>query len=63
MSELLEEWYGTRVAVWSNNYADSRDEGVLEAFDGIFVRMRSGKGEVMFFPITAIRLIKPLESR
>lgn len=61
MGSSLRALIGRRVIVWTNmgnSYA--KDEGIFEEFDGIFVRILS-ENESMFFPYTAIRLIKPTD--
>jgi hypothetical protein len=57
---LLEDYIGREVRIWSE-YGDHEysDEGTLEAFDGVFVRLKKGSGEILVFPIYKVRLIKP----
>ena len=61
MSEILQELIGTRVRIYTaapsgNSYTD---EGVLEAFDYHWLRLRNEFGERLVFPIYNIRLVKP----
>ncbi|RYG34301.1 hypothetical protein EON81_15915 [bacterium] len=61
METKLRALVGRTVVVWTNmGNASARDEGTFEEFDGIFVRVRAGD-ETMYFPYTAIRLIKVVE--
>ncbi|RYG46942.1 hypothetical protein EON79_08725 [bacterium] len=58
MGPHLRALVGRTVLVWTSPGGSSvKDEGVFEEFDGIFVRIRSGE-DTLYFPYTAIRLIK-----
>jgi hypothetical protein len=52
---------GKEVKVWSQE-GDTRftDEGVLEAFDHPWLRLRTHAGEVLCFSVHNIRLVKLL---
>lgn len=62
MSDLLKEHLGTSVEVRTQlgNY-DYSDQGVLLAFDDRWVQLQKETGEIIFFPIANIRLLKLLE--
>lgn len=60
MKYLLEELIGKPVKVWSQRGDhEYSDEGVLEAFDGLCLRVRLSSHEVLYFPIHNVRLVKP----
>ncbi|CAN5681839.1 hypothetical protein BH11ARM2_BH11ARM2_33820 [soil metagenome] len=57
MGSAMAKFVGRQVVVWTK---DAKDEGVVEEFDGVFLRITSN-GETMLFPYTAIRLVKVLD--
>lgn len=60
MNELLQELVGQRVRVYSTaGNSGYGDEGILEAFDGQWLRLRRD-GETLFFCVYNIRLLKPV---
>lgn len=60
MSDLLQELLGKSVEVRSGD-ADYDDEGQLLAYDEHWIKLAKVSGQVMYFPIANIRLIKPLD--
>jgi hypothetical protein len=64
MNSVLSELLGKEVEVRSMSSGDSgtdwKDSGVLEAFDGQWLKLRKGH-ERLYFPIYNVRLVKPLE--
>ena len=61
MKVLIEELIGKTVEIRSQaGQADYRDDGVLEACDERWLRLRKGY-ELIYFPINNVRLVKPLD--
>lgn len=60
MRYLLEDYVGRDVEIRSE-YGEHEysDEGTLEAFDGVCIRLKKWNGEILIFPIYKVRLIKP----
>jgi hypothetical protein len=55
---LLEELLGNRVVVYSRGADDdSSDEGILDAYEYPWIKLRKNK-DVLCFPVFQIRLIK-----
>lgn len=61
-SRYLNEMVGRRVAIWTGEQAGMRDEGVLDGFDGVVIRLRKDE-ELFHFPLYLVRLIRLLEPR
>ncbi len=62
MKDLLEELLGRTVEVRSqSDGANSRDDGKLVAYDERWIKIQKSYGEVLFFPIANVRLLKPLK--
>lgn len=61
--ELLHPLIGKKVTVFSLQGAgqERQDVGVLEAAAGNFLQIRKNEHDVLFFPLSHIRLIKPFE--
>jgi len=57
VSELLRSLIGHRVKVFSNG--SHTDEGIVESVDHVVIVLRDGS-HVKVFPLTAVRLIKPV---
>lgn len=56
--ELLER----RVEVRSQaGNAEGTDRGTLEACDAQWLRLRKENGELLYFPIVNVRLVKPIQ--
>jgi hypothetical protein len=63
MNSIIEELLGYNVQVRSQwGQSEGRDEGVLEACDGRWIRLRKDNGETLYFPIANVRLVKPISS-
>ncbi len=60
MNDMLEELLGKTVEVRSGN-TDCHDDGQLLAYDERWIKLAKETGEVIYFPIANIRLIKPLD--
>jgi len=59
VNNLLNELMGKKVYVHSNAGGTEKAEiGVLEAFDGTFLRVRKGEAEVVFYNLQLVRLVK-----
>lgn len=59
-SDLLRDLLGKYVQVYSvRGETEISDAGILEAFDGAWLRLRNDDG-VLYFSFHRIRLIKPL---
>jgi hypothetical protein len=64
LNQALEPWIGQRVAleVWSGTVLkgfNERVEGVLEAADGSWLRLRREDGTVVCFAAYSVRTIEP----
>lgn len=58
---LIQELVGKRIRVWSRGGETTyTDDGVLDAFDGEWLRLDKGD-EKLYFALYNVRLIKPLE--
>ncbi len=61
---VLQDLIGQRAIIWSRmGQLEAKDEGILEAFDSLFVRLRcqTMTGEaLLYFPLYNVRLIKPM---
>ena len=55
----LRELQGRKVKVFSGQ-SGFTDEGVLEYCDGVFIKLRKGDEEFLYFPLVSVRLVKPL---
>lgn len=56
---LIDEMIGKKVQVFSVNGAGEQQVvGTLEAFDGVWVKVKKAENDVLYFPIYQIRLIK-----
>ncbi len=62
--DLLRELVGRKVTVFSlqGGGSERQDVGMLEAADSVWLRLRKGESEVMYFTVHQIRLIKPFDS-
>lgn len=64
-SRYLNDLVGKKVSVFCMNQSGSRDDGILDGFDGVCIRIRKetkgGEFETYVFPITSVRLLKPME--
>ena len=61
MRFLLEELIGQRVKVWTEfAKAEHTDEGTLEGFDGVCLKLGKDNGETLYFSLFNVRLVKPL---
>jgi hypothetical protein len=61
--ELLAPLIGKKITLYSvQGETERSDVGTLEAAEGHWVRMRKSDGELLFFAIERIRLIKPFDS-
>ncbi|MDW8320311.1 MAG: hypothetical protein RMM08_03015 [Armatimonadota bacterium] len=50
---------GRRVMVWSRaGGTEHRDEGILRAMTPQWIVLENDKGEVLMFPMVAVRLVK-----
>lgn len=59
MNSLIEEMMGKKVQVFSINGAGEQQVvGTLEAFDGTWVKVRKAENDILYFPVTNVRLIK-----
>jgi len=60
MNEALSGFLGNRVKVWTRGSGDYyyTDEGVLEAFDHPWLRLREDTGRIVCVPAYAIRQIR-----
>lgn len=57
----LQELIGHKVVVYSVGASlDTHDLGVVESFDGTFVKLRTDR-DVLYFPVYSIRAIKVSE--
>ncbi|BCM91652.1 hypothetical protein IAD21_03527 [Abditibacteriota bacterium] len=62
MNDLLKELIGRLVEVHSRGGKSSfRDEGRLTAYDEHWIKLDNGEGEVLYFSVANIRLVKPLD--
>lgn len=62
-SDILQDLIGQHVTIYSViGQHEARDEGVLESYDGHFVRLRTHDGDLMLFSIYRVRLIRQLYS-
>lgn len=60
-NDILKPLLGHTVEVRSRGGEQGfRDDGVLVAYDDRWVQLQKNNGEVLFFPISNIRLLKPL---
>ena len=60
-SDVLQELVGEYVEVRSQaGNADYRDDGILEAYDDRWIKLRKSNSECIYFPIANVRLVKPL---
>jgi hypothetical protein len=61
--QLLNELVGRKVTVHSlQGDTERQDIGVLEATDGMWLRVRKADNEVLYFCSYHLRLIKPFDS-
>lgn len=59
MNSLIQEMIGKKVSVYSvNGEGERQDVGMLEGFDGTFIKLKKGESDLMFFPVNNIRMIK-----
>lgn len=59
-SEMMQRLIGQQVRVWTEGgSAAYTDEGVLVACDAQWLCVRNGGGDVLYFPIQNVRLVKP----
>jgi hypothetical protein len=57
---LLHELVGHRISMWSQGGDRTpRDDGRLVGYDERWVKIENAAGELLYFPIANIRLIKP----
>lgn len=61
MRFLMEELVGQRVKVWTEwGETEHTDEGTLEGFDGICLKLRKNNRETLYLTMFKVRLVKPL---
>ena len=60
MNTLIQELLERRVEVRSGS-TEGRDSGTLEACDERWIKLRKDSGELLYFPIANVRLVKPLD--
>lgn len=58
LSELIGHQVDVRSRVWNG---EASDEGILEAYDYPWIRLRKGKDELLCFPVHNIRFVKMLK--
>lgn len=59
MNSLIQEMVGKKVSIYTVQGAtEKQDVGVLEAFDGTWVKVKKAETETLFFSVYQIRLIK-----
>lgn len=59
MNSVLQELIGKKVSVYSNQPgAERQDVGILEAVDGIWIKLKKSENETFYFSAHQIRLIK-----
>lgn len=59
MNSVIQEMVGKKVSVYSiNGEGERQDVGVLEAVDGLFLKLKKGETEAMYFAIANVRMIK-----
>lgn len=66
MGNYLNELTGRKISIWSGEQAGTKDEGIMDGFDGTCIRLRKDKAggqsfEVFLFPIYSVRLVKLLD--
>jgi hypothetical protein len=59
MESILRDLVGKNVLVYTEGHLGHADEGVLEAFDSQWVRVKKESGEDLYFSFFAVRIIKP----
>lgn len=57
MSEVLGKYVEVRSQYGSS---EGRDEGVLEAYDERWIKLRKANGDTLYFPIANVRIVKLL---
>ncbi|RYX86213.1 hypothetical protein EON83_03045 [bacterium] len=61
MNDILKDLVGKHVEVRSRaGDGGFRDEGRLVDYDERWIKLDKGAGEVLYFPIANVRLVKPL---
>ena len=61
MTDVLQALIGQWVEVRSQSgNHDYRDDGTLQAYDDRWIVLQNSAGEQIYFPITNVRLLKPL---
>jgi hypothetical protein len=56
----MQELVGQKVTIHSESAgAERQDVGILEAFDGTILKLKTERGTLMFFSIYWVRLVKP----
>lgn len=64
MDSVIRELLKTRVAVYTvSGNTSYTDEGVLEAYDGAWLKLRKDSGEALYFSLHNVRLLKSKEMR
>ena len=60
MNSVLQELMGKKVSVYSNQPGGERqDVGILEAVDGIWIKIKKTETESAYFSAYQVRMIKP----
>ena len=56
----MQELIGKKVTVHSESAGTERqDVGILEAFDGTILKLKTERGSILYFVIHWVRLVKP----
>ena len=61
--QLINDLVGRKITVHSiQGETERQDVGMLEATDGMWLKLRKSETEVLIFTINHIRLIKPFDA-
>jgi hypothetical protein len=58
--DLIQQLVGKKVTVYSaQGETERQDIGILEAAEGVWLKMHKENGEVLYFHLARIRVVKP----
>lgn len=60
--QLINDLVGRKVTVFSLSDVEKQDVGMLEAFDGAWLKLRKAETEVLIINVMRIRQVKPFDA-